>query len=258
MEDKLEIAGKSFDSRLLIGTGRHRTMKEMVDSIESSGTQIVTVATGRLDLNNPDEKTILEHINWDKYDVLPNTAGSKTAEDAILTAKLGREITGTDWVKLEVIPDPINLLPDPIGTYEAAKVLIKDGFVVLPYIHADPILAKRLEDIGCATVMPLGSSIGSGQGIITKEEILLIIDSCNIPVVVDAGLAVPSDAAEAMEMGASAVLVNTAVAQAENPTEMGEAFKLGVEAGRKGYLAGRIPSKPQATTSSPGAGINTN
>ncbi len=155
MEDKLEIAGKSFDSRLLIGTGRHRTMKEMVDSIESSGTQIVTVATGRLDLNNPDEKTILEHINWDKYDVLPNTAGSKTAEDAILTAKLGREITGTDWVKLEVIPDPINLLPDPIGTYEAAKVLIKDGFVVLPYIHADPILAKRLEDIGCAYIISI-------------------------------------------------------------------------------------------------------
>ena len=258
MNDKLEIAGKLFDSRLLIGTGRHRTMKEMVDSLESSGTQIVTVATGRLDLNNPDEKTILDHIDWDKYDVLPNTAGSKTAEDAILTAKLGREITGTDWVKLEVIPDPANLLPDPIGTYEAAKALIKDGFVVLPYIHADPILAKRLEEIGCATVMPLGSSIGSGQGILTKEEILLIIDSSNIPVIVDAGLAVPSDAAEAMEMGASAVLVNTAVAQAENPTKMGEAFKLGVEAGRKGFLAGRIPSKSQATSSSPGAGISIN
>ena len=258
MDDKLEIAGKLFDSRLLIGTGRHRTMKEMVDSIDSSGTQIITVATGRLDLNNPNQKSILDHIDWDKYQVLPNTAGSKTAKDAILTAKLGREITGTNWVKLEVIPDPTNLLPDPIGTYEAAKTLIKDGFVVLPYIHADPILAKRLEEIGCATVMPLGSSIGSGQGILTKEEILLIIDSSNIPVIVDAGLAVPSDAAEAMEMGASAVLVNTAVAQAENPIKMGEAFKLGVKAGRMGYLAGRIPKKTVATTSSPGAGINKN
>ena len=258
MDDKLKIAEKSFNSRLIVGTGRHRNMEEMLNSIISSGTEIITVATGRLDLNNPNQKTILDHFDWDKYNVLPNTAGSKTAKDAILTAKMGREITGSNWVKLEVIPDPIHLLPDPIGTYEAAKTLIKDGFVVLPYIHADPVLAKRLEDIGCATVMPLGSTIGSGQGIMTKEEIQLIIEFSNVPVIVDAGLAVPSDASEAMEMGASAVLVNTAIAQAEDPTKMANAFKLGVQAGRDAYLAGRIPKKAHATTSSPGAGINTN
>jgi thiazole synthase len=258
MNDKLEIAGKSFNSRLIVGTGRHRTMNEMVESITFAETEIITVATGRLDLNNPNKKTILDYIDWDKYTILPNTAGSKTADEAILTAKLGREITGSNWVKLEVIPDPTHLLPDPIGTYEAAKTLIKNGFVVLPYIHADPVLAKRLADIGCATVMPLGSPIGSGQGILTKEEIALIIESSEVPVVVDAGLAVPSDAAEAMEMGASAVLVNTAIAQAQNPSKMANAFKLGVEAGRSAYLAGRIPKKTHATSSSPGAGINNN
>jgi thiazole synthase len=233
-------------------------MNEMVESITFAETEIITVATGRLDLNNPNKKTILDYIDWDKYTILPNTAGSKTADEAILTAKLGREITGSNWVKLEVIPDPTHLLPDPIGTYEAAKTLIKNGFVVLPYIHADPVLAKRLADIGCATVMPLGSPIGSGQGILTKEEIALIIESSEVPVVVDAGLAVPSDAAEAMEMGASAVLVNTAIAQAQNPSKMANAFKLGVEAGRSAYLAGRIPKKTHATSSSPGAGINNN
>ncbi|HAE33808.1 MAG TPA: thiazole synthase, partial [Dehalococcoidia bacterium] len=182
--------------------------------------------------------------------------GSKTAEQAILTARLGREVTGTNWVKLEVIPEPSHLLPDPIGTYEAAKELIADGFSVLPYIHADPVLATRLCDMGCSTVMPLGSAIGSGQGILTMEEIRLIIDEASVPVVVDAGLAVPSDASQALEAGADAVLVNTAIAQSPDPESMGEAFKLGVLAGRKAYLAGRIPSRSTAVSSSPGAGAN--
>ena len=256
MNDQLTIAGKSFDSRLMVGTGRHRSMDEMVSSIEASGAQIVTVAIGRLDLSNPQEKTILDFFDWDKYTILPNTAGSKTAEQAILTARLGREVTGTNWVKLEVIPEPSHLLPDPVGTYEAAKELIADGFSVLPYIHADPVLATRLCDMGCSTVMPLGSAIGSGQGILTMEEIRLIIDEAKVPVVVDAGLAVPSDASQALEAGADAVLVNTAIAQSPDPESMGEAFKLGVLAGRKAYLAGRIPSRSTAVSSSPGAGAN--
>ena len=233
MNDPLVIAGKEFGSRLMVGTGRHRSMEEMVSSIEASGAEIITVAIRRLDLDNPNEKNILDYFDWGKYTILPNTAGCKTAEEAIFTAHLAREVTGSNWLKLEVIPDPKHLLPDPIGTFEAAKQLVEEGFVVLPYIHADPVLARRLEDIGCATVMPLGSAIGSGQGILTLEEIRLIIEDANVPVVVDAGLAVPSDASQAIENGADAVLVNTAIAQAHDPAPMGEAFKMGVEAGRK-------------------------
>jgi len=255
MKDPLIIADKEFHSRLIVGTGRHKTMEEMVTSISASGTEIITVAIGRLDLDNVNEKSILDYLDWDKYTILPNTAGSKTAEDAILIAKLAREVTGSNWVKLEVIPDPTHLFPDPIGTLMAAKELIDDGFTVLPYIHADPVLADNLANIGCATVMPLGSAIGSGQGIVTLEEITLIIDRVDVPIIVDAGLAVPSDAAQALEAGADAVLVNTAIAQSENPTEMGSAFKLGVEAGRKAFLAGRIPRKSLATESSPGSGL---
>jgi thiazole synthase len=254
MEDHLVIAGKTFASRLMVGTGRHRSMEEMVDSIEASGAEIVTVAIGRLDLSNLKEKTILDYFDWDKYTILPNTAGSKTAEEAILTARLAREVTGSNWIKLEVIPDASHLLPDPVGTYEAAQKLVSDGFDVLPYIHADPVLATRLNELGCVTVMPLGSPIGSGQGILTMEEIKLIIRSATVPVVVDAGLAVPSDAAQALEAGADAVLVNTAIAQSFNPKMMGNAFKLGVQAGRNGYLAGRIAAKETAVDSSPGAG----
>ncbi|MCH7625326.1 MAG: thiazole synthase [Chloroflexi bacterium] len=255
MNDPLVIAGKEFGSRLMVGTGRHRSMEEMVSSIEASGAEIITVAIRRLDLDNPNEKNILDYFDWGKYTILPNTAGCKTAEEAIFTAHLAREVTGSNWLKLEVIPEPKHLLPDPIGTFEAAKQLIDDGFVVLPYIHADPVLAKRLEDIGCATVMPLGSAIGSGQGILTLEEIRLIIEDAGVPVVVDAGLAVPSDASQAIENGADCVLVNTAIAQAHDPALMGEAFKLGVEAGRKAYLAGRIERKATATASSPTAGV---
>lgn len=255
MGDELVIAGKSFTSRLMTGTGKHRSSADLAAAIAGSGTQIITVAIGRLNLDDPNEKTLLDEIDWDRYQILPNTAGSKTAEQAVWTAKLAREVTGSDWIKLEVIPDPKYLLPDPVGTFEAAKTLIAEGFTVLPYIHADPVLAKRLEDLGCATVMPLGSPIGSGRGVLTTEEIQIIIEQSSVPVVVDAGLAVPSEASSVMEIGADAVLVNTAIAQAANPGLMGEAFKLGVEGGRKAYLAGRIPARQTAVASSPQEGV---
>ena len=255
MNDPLVIAGKEFQSRLMVGTGRHRTMEDMVESIEASGAEIITVAIRRLNLDNPNEKSILDYFDWTKYTILPNTAGSATATEAVFTAKLARELTGSNWVKLEVIPKGKWLLPDPIGTFEAAKELIDDGFVVLPYIHADPVLAARLDEIGCATVMPLGAAIGSGQGILTLEEIRIIIDQASVPVVVDAGLGVPSEASQALEIGADAVLVNSAIAQAADPAAMGEAFKLGVLAGRKAYLAGRIDRKSEATASSPTTGV---
>ena len=255
MNDPLVIAGKEFSSRLMVGTGRHRSNEDMVRSVESSGAEIVTVAIRRLDLDNPAEKNILDYFDWDKYTILPNTAGCKTADEAVFTAQLAREVTGSDWIKLEVIPYAEYLLPDPVGTYEAAVRLIDDGFVVLPYIHADPVLAMKLEAVGCATVMPLGSAIGSGQGVQTLDEINLIVRQSSVPVVVDAGLAVPSEAAVAMESGAEAVLVNSAIAQAEDPAAMGEAFKLGVQAGRKAYLAGRIERRQAGVPSSPTAGV---
>ena len=255
MDDPLIIAGKEFKSRLMVGTGRHRSMEEMVASIEASGAEIVTVAIRRLDLSNPTEKSILDYFDWDDYTILPNTAGCKTAEEAVFTARLAREVTGTDWIKLEVIPNPRWLLPDAVGTVEAARILLDEGFVVLPYIHADPVLAAQLEEMGCATVMPLGSAIGTGQGVQTLDEIRIIIAEANVPVVVDAGLAVPSDASLVIEEGADAVLVNTAIAQARDPALMGEAFRLGVEAGRKALIAGRIERKGQATASSPTDGV---
>ena len=253
--DKLIIAGKEFDSRLMVGTGRHRTNEEMVESVEASGAQIITVAIRRLDLDNLKEKNILDYFDWERYTILPNTAGCKTADEAVFTARLAREVTGSNWIKLEVIPYAEYLLPDPLGTYDAAKRLVSEGFDVLPYIHADPVLAKSLEDVGCATVMPLGSAIGSGQGVQTLEEISLIIRQSGVPVVVDAGLAVPSDAAVALEAGADAVLVNTAIAQAEDPAGMGEAFKLGVQAGRMAYNAGRIARRVTGVPSSPVEGV---
>jgi thiazole synthase len=251
VSDDLVIAGKHFKSRLIVGTGRYRTMEDMVQALDASGTEMVTVAIRRLDLDNPNEKTILDYIDWDRYNILPNTAGCQTVDEALFVARLGREVTKTDFVKLEVIPDPKYLFPDPAATLEAARRLVDEGFIVLPYIHADPVLARRLEEAGCATVMPLGSAIGSGQGIHTVEEVRIIIEQAKVPVVVDAGLAVPSDASKALEMGAAAVLVNTAIAQATNPAVMAEAFKQGVEAGRKAYLAGRIPLRAYAAASSP-------
>ena len=255
MIDQLTIAGKTFGSRLMTGTGKHRSVDDLLQSVKKSGTEIITVAIRRLNLDDPSEKTLLDHLDWNKYQILPNTAGSKTATEAIFTAQLAREVTNSNWIKIEVIPDPRYLLPDPIGTLEAAEELVKDGFVCLPYMGADPELARRLEDVGCATVMPLGSPIGSGRGVLTSEEIQIIIEQANVPVVVDAGLGVPSDASTVMEFGADAVLVNTAIAQAENPGLMGEGFKLGVEAGRKAYLAGRIPIAEKAVASSPAEGV---
>jgi len=257
MNDPLIIAGKSFGSRLLTGTGKHRSTEELLASVEASGCEIITVAIRRLNLDDPNEKTLLDHLDWDRYQILPNTAGCRTAEEAIFTARLAREVTGSDWIKVEVIPDPKYLLPDPIGTLEASEKLIAEGFTVLPYIHADPILARRLEEAGCATVMPLGSPIGSGRGVFTSEEIQIIIEQANVPVVVDAGLGAPSEASLVMELGADAVLVNTAIALAGDPAMMAEAFRLGVEAGRKAYLAGRIPKKAYASASSPVEGVAT-
>ena len=255
MNDNLIIAGKQFSSRLILGTGKYDSPETCLAALEASGTEMVTVAIRRLDLDNPDKPTELDYIDWEKYTILPNTAGSKTVEEALLTARLGRELTGSAWVKLEVIPDPKYLLPDPIGTLEAAEKLIGEGFTVLPYIHADPILAGRLEEIGCATVMPLGSAIGSGQGILTLDEIKIIVEGATVPVVVDAGIGAPSDAALAMEIGADAVLLNTAVALSEDPPSMAGAMKQAVEAGRKAYLAGRIPKKAYASASSPTEGV---
>lgn len=254
-EDPLIIAGKEFRSRLIVGTGKYRTMEEMRDAIEASGAEMVTVAIRRLPLDRPGEPNLMDYLDWSRYTVLPNTAGCRTAEEALFTARLARELTGSDLIKLEVIPDPKYLLPDPVATLEAAQVLIGEGFHVLPYIHADPVLARRLEEIGCATVMPLGSPIGSGRGIFTLEEIQIIIENASVPVIVDAGLGAPSDAALALEAGASAVLVNTAIVQARDPVRMAEAFRLGVQAGRQAYLAGRIPRKDLAQPSSPVEGV---
>jgi thiazole synthase len=226
-------------------------MEEMVEAVEASGTEMITVAIRRLDLDDPTQKTLLDYIDWTKYQILPNTAGCATVEEALFVARLGREVGQTDFVKLEVIPDPKYLFPDGAATLEAARLLVEEGFKVLPYVHADPTLAKKLEEAGCATVMPLGSAIGSGQGIHTIEELKIIIEQATVPIVVDAGLAVPSDAATALELGADAVLVNTAIAQAENPGLMAEAFRHGVEAGRKAYLAGRITVRHYAAASSP-------
>ena len=226
MDDVLEIAGKQFHSRLFLGSGKFRTADEMRDAYAASDTQIVTVAIRRLDLEDPSKKTLLDEIDWSRYTVLPNTAGCYNVEDALRTARLGRELTGSNWVKLEVIGDPKYLWPDPIGTLKAARKLVDEGFVVLPYTTDDPILAKKLEEAGCATVMPMGSPIGSGQGIPYFGRIKVIIEQASVPVVVDAGLGVPSDAAIAMELGADACLVNTAIAEAANPAMMAEAFAI--------------------------------
>ena len=256
--DKLQIGNKSFNSRLMLGTGKYRTVNQAIDSINSSNCELVTVAVRRLptDLNN-DNTTFLKFLDWDKLWLLPNTAGSQTAEEAIRMAFLGHELAcqlGQEdnyFVKLEVISDPKYLLPDPVGTLKAAEFLVKKGFTVLPYINADPMLALHLEDLGCATVMPLASPIGSGQGLNNLANIQIIIENATIPVIVDAGIGAPSEATKAMEIGADAVLLNTAVAQSKNPQQMAEAMRLAVDSGRLGYLAGRMEKKYYANASSP-------
>jgi thiazole synthase len=256
--DKLKIGNKFFNSRLMLGTGKYKTKDDAINSIESSECEIVTVAIRRLptDLKN-DSINFLKKLNWKKLWLLPNTAGSQTAEDAIRMAFLGHELAcqiGQEdnfFVKLEVISDPKYLLPDPIGTLKAAEFLIRKGFTVLPYINADPMLALHLEDLGCATVMPLGSPIGSGQGLNNLSNLQIIIENANVPVIVDAGIGAPSEATQAMELGADGVLLNTAVAQSKNPSQMALAMKLGVQAGRLGYLSGRMCKKYYADASSP-------
>jgi len=252
--DKLLIADKSFDSRLLIGTGKFASCELMAEAIENSGTQIVTVALRRVDIVNENDD-MLSAIDRSKYLLLPNTSGARDAQEAVRLAKLARAATGINWLKLEVTPDPYYLLPDPIETLKAAEMLVEDGFVVLPYINADPILAKKLEDVGTATVMPLASSIGSNQGIKTRAALQIIIEQANVPVVVDAGLGLPSHAADAMEMGADAVLVNTAIATADDPPRMAESFKLAVKAGRIAFESGPRAAEKKASASSPLTGF---
>jgi thiazole synthase len=251
--DPLVIAGKEFSSRLMVGTGKYPDNPTMQKAHEASGAQIVTVAMGRVKFD--DSNDLYKHIDFGRYTLLPNTAGAFSVEDAVRIARLARAACGTDWIKLEVLGDRETLLPDVGGTLEAAKILVDEGFVVLPYTNDDPIVAKRLEDVGCATVMPLASYIGSGQGFLDFSGIKIIIQRAKVPVVVDAGLGVPSDAAMAMELGADAVLVNTAIAKALDPVMMAEGFKLGVQAGRLGFLAGRIERKVYGAASSVGAGL---
>lgn len=254
--DRLVIAGVELRSRLFLGTGKYPTDESMLAALEASGCELVTVALRRLDLDNPNKKTILDVVDWKRYRILPNTAGCRTADEAVRIARLARSMGLSDWVKLEVIPDPRYLFPDPEETLKAARVLVAEGFKVLPYINADPVLAKKLEEIGTVTVMPLGSPIGSGQGLQTLEQIRIIIEEASIPVVVDAGIGAPSDAALAMELGADAVLVNTAIALAGDPALMATAIKEGADAGRKAYNAGRIPKRGEASPSSPTEGIS--
>src|SRR5712664_4803683 len=254
--DRLVIAGVELRSRLFLGTGKYSDDASMLAALKASGCELVTVALRRLDLDGPNKKTLLDVVDWQRYRILPNTAGCRTADEAIRIARLARSMGLSDWVKLEVIPDPRYLFPDPEETLKAARSLVTEGFKVLPYINADPVLAKKLEEIGTVTVMPLGSPIGSGQGLQTLEQIRIIVEEARVPVVVDAGIGVPSDAALAMELGADAVLVNTAVALAKDPALMAEAIKEGVQAGRKAYLAGRIPRRGEASPSSPTEGIS--
>jgi thiazole synthase len=242
----------------MLGTGKYKTVTDAINSIEKSECEIVTVAIRRLPTNLKNDNTsFLSSLNWEKLWLLPNTAGSQTAEEAIRMAFLGHELAcqiGQEdnfFVKLEVISDPKYLLPDPIGTLKAAEFLVKKGFTVLPYINADPMLALHLEDLGCATVMPLGSPIGSGQGLNNLSNIQIIIENANVPVIIDAGIGTASEAAMAMEIGADAVLLNTAVAQSKKPSQMAEAMKLAVQSGRLAYLAGRMEKKYYATASSP-------
>lgn len=260
-DDPLIIAGRTFTSRLMTGTGKYRSIEETQQSITASGCQIVTVAVRRVQANMDWQQGLAQSLDWSKLWMLPNTAGCQTAEEAVRVARLGREMAklmgqeDNNFVKLEVIPDAKYLLPDPVGTLEAAEILVNEGFAVLPYINADPILAERLQAMGCATLMPLGSPIGSGQGIRNAENIAIIIENAVVPVVIDAGIGTPSEAAQGMELGADALLVNTAIAQAQNPAQMAQAMAMATVAGRLGYLAGRIPVRGQAQASSPLSGV---
>ncbi len=249
----LTIAGRTFESRLILGTGKFSSPEAMRDALAASGTQIVTVALRRADLSGKRDPfaNILEFIDPAKYLLLPNTSGAMNAEEAVRLARLAAAAGLPKWIKLEIHPDPRYLLPDPIETLKAAELLVKEGFTVLPYINADPVLAKRLQEVGTATVMPLGSPIGSNRGIQTRDQIRIILEQATVPVVVDAGLGAPSHAAEAMEMGADAVLINTAIAVASDPNRMAVAFKMAVEAGRAAYETGLAAAQETASATSP-------
>jgi thiazole synthase len=252
MNDQLVIAGRSFRSRLILGTGKYDSFETMRDALAASGAEMVTVAVRRIDFDAPGED-ITAYLPEDVL-ILPNTSGCETADEAVRTARLARAGGLPDWIKLEVIPDPRYLLPDPVETLRAAEILVADGFTVLPYVLPDPVLARKLEEIGCATVMPLAAPIGSGRGLKLKDSIRIMVEQAEVPVVVDAGLGSPSHAAEAMELGADAVLVNTAIASAEDPVEMAFAFKLAVEAGRRAHRAGIMGETLTAQPSSPVGG----
>ncbi len=257
----LKIGDKEFKSRLLVGTGKYSSWEIMQKSLEKTKCEIVTVAVRRVQGLEKGHIGLMEAIDWKKIWMLPNTAGCTNAEDAIRVARLGRELAKlagqetNNFVKLEVIPDKKYLLPDPIGTLKAAEQLVKEGFTVLPYINSDPLIAKKLEEIGCATVMPLGSPIGSAQGIRNSANIELIIEQSQIPVIIDAGIGVPSEAAQALEMGADAVLINSAIALSKNPVLMSQAFSKATEAGRDAYLSGRLKKSTLASPSSPFDGV---
>lgn len=246
----LKIADKIFTSRLFTGTGKFSSNSLMEEALLASGSELVTMALKRVDIND-DQDDILKHLNHPQFNLLPNTSGVRNAKEAVFAAQLAREALQTNWLKLEIHPDPKYLLPDPIETLKAAEELVKDGFIVLPYVNADPVLCKRLEEVGTAAVMPLGSPIGSNKGLETKAMLEIIIDQAKVPVVVDAGIGAPSHAAFAMELGADAVLVNTAIAVADNPVAMGEAFKMAVQAGRMAYEAKLGRQSVQAEASSP-------
>ena len=243
--EPLKLGDKAFGSRLFTGTGKFASSEQMRAAILASGSELVTVALKRVDLNDTRDD-MLSHLRHERINLLPNTSGVRTAEEAVFAARLAREALGTRWLKLEIHPDPRYLLPDPVETLKATEVLAKDGFVVMPYVQADPVLCKRLEEAGAACVMPLGAPIGSAKGIRTRDLVRIIIEQSHVPVVVDAGIGAPSHAAEAMEMGADAVLVNTAIAAAEDPVAMAAAFKLAVEAGRMAYEARLAPQTDAA------------
>ncbi|HJV67454.1 MAG TPA: thiazole synthase [Geomonas sp.] len=253
--DKLVIAGREFESRLMVGTGKYADFAQMVEAIEASGAQVITVAVRRVNISDRSKESLLDHIDLKKYTLLPNTAGCYTADDAIRTCRLAREAGLSDFVKLEVLGDEKTLFPNNEELLKAAAVLVKEGFTVLPYTSDDPIVCKKLEDLGCAAVMPLGAPIGSGLGIRNPYNIRIIMETVKVPVIVDAGVGTASDAAIAMELGCDGVLMNTAIAGAKDPVAMAAAMKYAVAAGRLAYLAGRIPMKLHANASSPLTGL---
>lgn len=252
--DALKLGPYTFTSRLFVGTGKYDTLPQMRDALDAAGCQVVTVAVRRVDLADRSQESLLAYIDRKRYTILPNTAGCFTAEDALRYARLAREALGVDWVKLEVLSDPETLLPEPLQTLEALKVLVKEGFYVLAYTSDDPIMAKRLEEAGATSVMPLGSPIGSGQGILNPQNIRLIVERARVPIIVDAGVGTASDTAVAMELGADGVLLNTGVAKARDPIMMARAMKHATEAGRLAYLAGRMPRRVMGVASSPVSG----